>query len=370
MLTEDHKRQSVKAASEFLQVYEIDSKKFLDSIIIGGETWLYFTTTETKQQSYQWKHPKSPKTRKFRQTQPAGKVARTASRGFSRHNRLPIAYISRREIPNYRRASGTVLASAPIRASKPTPNIALRRFLVVTLIPPTGGGRTECVIRSLQSAGIPCISRSCRRGNATKRGRPDRQEDTRALSAECPWAHGLLPGEDGVWYRQPFRPITGNVWNSAPTLPTLPSDSCIAETDPDLATVRFPATAGSPRAHRCYNLAPEQGLSTARESIGHTVYVIGGVGLPPDEGRVNSVCRREPARLHRHPRHSTGQDRPPSTEYGDQARGPRGSWTVRPDWTTSRLRLLGPAPQKWYLLRWRQGGRGLRRPARASAGHL
>jgi hypothetical protein len=57
MLTEDHKRQHVEAAREFLQAYKTDGKEFLDSIITGDETWVHYTTPETKQQSRQWKHP-------------------------------------------------------------------------------------------------------------------------------------------------------------------------------------------------------------------------------------------------------------------------------------------------------------------------
>jgi hypothetical protein len=74
MLTEDHKRQRVEAAREFLQAYETDGKEFLDSIVTGDETWVHYTTLETKQQSRQWKRPDSLKPRKFKQTLSAGKV--------------------------------------------------------------------------------------------------------------------------------------------------------------------------------------------------------------------------------------------------------------------------------------------------------
>ncbi|XP_017791911.1 PREDICTED: histone-lysine N-methyltransferase SETMAR-like [Habropoda laboriosa] len=61
MLTEDHKRQRVEAAREFLQAYETDGEDFLDSIVTGDETC-------------QWKHPESPKPRKFKQTLSVGKA--------------------------------------------------------------------------------------------------------------------------------------------------------------------------------------------------------------------------------------------------------------------------------------------------------
>jgi hypothetical protein len=51
MLTEDHKRQRVEAAHEFLQAYETDGEEFLDSIVTGDETWVHYTTPEMKQQS-------------------------------------------------------------------------------------------------------------------------------------------------------------------------------------------------------------------------------------------------------------------------------------------------------------------------------
>jgi histone-lysine N-methyltransferase SETMAR len=74
MLTEDHKRQRVEVAHEFLQAYETDGDEFLDSIVTADETWVHYTAPETKQQSRQRKHLKSPKPRKFKQTLSAGKV--------------------------------------------------------------------------------------------------------------------------------------------------------------------------------------------------------------------------------------------------------------------------------------------------------
>ncbi|CAN7949246.1 unnamed protein product, partial [Ixodes pacificus] len=68
MLMEDHKWRHVEAAREFLQAYETDGEEFLDSIVTGDETWVHYTTPKTKQQSRQWKHPESPKPRKFEQT--------------------------------------------------------------------------------------------------------------------------------------------------------------------------------------------------------------------------------------------------------------------------------------------------------------
>ena len=77
MLTEDHKRQRVDSSREFLRRYADEKDNFLNSIVTGDETWAYHFTPETKQQSRQWRHSSSPKPRKFKQTQSAGKVMAT-----------------------------------------------------------------------------------------------------------------------------------------------------------------------------------------------------------------------------------------------------------------------------------------------------
>lgn len=76
-LTEDHKRQRVECAEEVLRRYEEEKDDFLDSIVTGDETWAHHYTPETKQQSKQWRHPTSPKPKKFKQTLSAGKVMAT-----------------------------------------------------------------------------------------------------------------------------------------------------------------------------------------------------------------------------------------------------------------------------------------------------
>lgn len=73
-LTEDHQRQRVEVAREFLQSYKTDEEKFLNSIVTRGNICVHSTTPERKQQSRQCKHPDSPKPRKLKQTLSAGKV--------------------------------------------------------------------------------------------------------------------------------------------------------------------------------------------------------------------------------------------------------------------------------------------------------
>jgi len=77
MLTEDHQRQRIDSSREFLQRYADENDNFLDSIVTGDETWAFHFTPETKQQSREWRHSSSPKPRKFKRTQSAGKVMAT-----------------------------------------------------------------------------------------------------------------------------------------------------------------------------------------------------------------------------------------------------------------------------------------------------
>ncbi|GFV70366.1 putative transposase [Trichonephila clavipes] len=65
MLTADHKRQRVEAA-----FHGTTEEEFLS----GDETWVHYTTPETKEQSKQWKHPSSPRAKKFKQILSAGKI--------------------------------------------------------------------------------------------------------------------------------------------------------------------------------------------------------------------------------------------------------------------------------------------------------
>jgi len=78
LLTEDHQRQRINSSREFLQLYADENDNFLDSIVTGDETWAFHFTPETKQQSCEWRHSSSPKPRKFKRTESAGKVMATA----------------------------------------------------------------------------------------------------------------------------------------------------------------------------------------------------------------------------------------------------------------------------------------------------
>ena len=46
--------------------YAQEGDEFLDSIVTGDETWGFHHTPESKQQSLQWRHTHSPRTKKFK----------------------------------------------------------------------------------------------------------------------------------------------------------------------------------------------------------------------------------------------------------------------------------------------------------------
>jgi hypothetical protein len=63
------KKKRMGAALKILERYHRDGDKFLDHIITGDETWISHFTPESKRQSLEWHHPRSPsKPRKFKQT--------------------------------------------------------------------------------------------------------------------------------------------------------------------------------------------------------------------------------------------------------------------------------------------------------------
>ena len=77
MLSENHKIERVNCAQGFLRECAENTEEFLDSIVMGDETWCHYVTPETKQQSRQWRHNRSPKPKKFMQKLSAGKVMAT-----------------------------------------------------------------------------------------------------------------------------------------------------------------------------------------------------------------------------------------------------------------------------------------------------
>ena len=64
MLTDDHKTKRLGSAMKFLTRYAQKGDEFLDLIVTGDETCVYQHTPESKQQSLQWRHTQSPRTKK------------------------------------------------------------------------------------------------------------------------------------------------------------------------------------------------------------------------------------------------------------------------------------------------------------------
>lgn len=77
MLTEDHKERRRTLSLEHLTRFNTENEQFLRRIVAGDETWCHHFEPEGKQSSMQWKHPSSPKPKKFRVQQSAGKVMLT-----------------------------------------------------------------------------------------------------------------------------------------------------------------------------------------------------------------------------------------------------------------------------------------------------
>ena len=74
-LTEAHK-QSRLACSELLE-YCHSEKTFSQRVVIGDETWVHHFKPESKRASMECRHPTSPRSKKFKSQQSAGKVVVT-----------------------------------------------------------------------------------------------------------------------------------------------------------------------------------------------------------------------------------------------------------------------------------------------------
>jgi hypothetical protein len=59
MLTEEHKSKRISALPENLCRYQDERESFMESIVMGDETWIYEFIPESKGSSTTWKHPHS-----------------------------------------------------------------------------------------------------------------------------------------------------------------------------------------------------------------------------------------------------------------------------------------------------------------------
>lgn len=73
-LQPDQKSRRIEVCKELLQLYEEQGDQFLDRIVTQDESWFHFHEPESKRSSMQWKHPDSPRPRKFRMKPSANKV--------------------------------------------------------------------------------------------------------------------------------------------------------------------------------------------------------------------------------------------------------------------------------------------------------
>jgi len=68
VLTEEHRLKRQASALDFLTRYSEEGNNFLSRVVTGDETWVSYTTPESKQQSMEWRHTSSATKTKFKQT--------------------------------------------------------------------------------------------------------------------------------------------------------------------------------------------------------------------------------------------------------------------------------------------------------------
>ena len=76
-------------AKDHLGLFNHDENKFLNCIVTGDETWVYYAEPEAKAQSRQWKQASSPPPKKLKLSPSAGKVMLIA---FSASHEIILAH--------------------------------------------------------------------------------------------------------------------------------------------------------------------------------------------------------------------------------------------------------------------------------------
>jgi len=64
-LNADQKRQRCQSSDQSLEFFRRGQNDFLSQLVTMDETWLYHYDPETKQQSMEWRHSGSPRSKKF-----------------------------------------------------------------------------------------------------------------------------------------------------------------------------------------------------------------------------------------------------------------------------------------------------------------
>ena len=77
ILTSEQRAKRVEVCNDLLQRYEEEGETFLESILTCDETWVHYSTPESKKASMQWKRKGSPPPVKAKRTPSAGKVMAT-----------------------------------------------------------------------------------------------------------------------------------------------------------------------------------------------------------------------------------------------------------------------------------------------------
>ena len=75
-LLDFHKRARFEACSELIECHKSD-KTFLSRIVTRDETWVHHYEPESKRSSMEWRHPTSPRVKKFKSQHSAGKIMAT-----------------------------------------------------------------------------------------------------------------------------------------------------------------------------------------------------------------------------------------------------------------------------------------------------
>ncbi|GBN77026.1 hypothetical protein AVEN_202702-1 [Araneus ventricosus] len=98
MLTDVHKMKRFASALKFLNRYSEEGNEFLNKIVTGDETWVCLVTPQSKQQSMEWKHSRSPTKKKFKTTLSAHKIMCTVF--WDRQGILLVDFLPRGETIN------------------------------------------------------------------------------------------------------------------------------------------------------------------------------------------------------------------------------------------------------------------------------
>ena len=75
-LTDEHKAERVNCSTELRELSERDNE-FFGRLITGDESWIHHYEPESKRRSMQWRHPTSPKPKKFKSQKSAEKITAT-----------------------------------------------------------------------------------------------------------------------------------------------------------------------------------------------------------------------------------------------------------------------------------------------------